>query len=66
MELELTDDDYRIEWDGDDHYRAIFQVTARTEGGPEETVGSSADPSFDDEDEATRFAERFREELAGG
>lgn len=64
--MEFTDVDYRIEWDGDDHYQAIFQVTTRTEDGSEDSVGYTAAPSFDDEDEATQFARGFREELTGG
>lgn len=63
IDMEIVDVDYRIDWDGNDQYQAVFQVTARVEGGSEETVGYTADPVFEDDDEATQFAEGFRAEL---
>lgn len=63
--IEIIDVDYRIDWDGNDQYQAVFQVTARTADGSEETIGYTADPVFEDDDEATHFAEGFKAELLG-
>lgn len=64
--MEFIDVDYRVDWDGDDTYRVVFQVTARLKNETEETTGYTADHTFDDEDEAMQFAEGFVEELTGG
>lgn len=61
--VRYVDVDYRIEWDGNDTYRAIFQVTARLDDGSEETVGYTEEHTFNDEEEATQFAEGFVAEL---
>lgn len=61
----VTDVDYRIQWDGAESFRPIFQITARPEGGGEETIGFTSDRTFEDEEEAEDFAEGFVYELTG-